>query len=102
MNARQALKAAARHIEDLEYYNSRCKADIKAYNVIIDGLIAGNLNPCDWCDEQPDCAPSNQGKGCREWVLRFDLPDGEKGDEEQHDGETVTEGVSLQGSTGRT
>ena len=104
MNARQAARAAAKHIEDLEHYNAMCKRDIVAYNRIIEGLIAGNLNPCDWCDEQPDCAPSNQGKGCKEWCLKFDLPEEKKGDEEQDDGKGTgaeSEGISVTGSEGR-
>ena len=96
---KQSLRAASKRIEELEDFNRRCSRDIKAYNTVIDGLIAGNLNPCDWCDDQEDCAPSDQGKGCRNWVLKFDLPD--KGDEEKNDGESVTKGVSLEGCTGR-
>ena len=105
MNARQAAKAASIRIEQLEDFNRRCSRDIKAYNKIIDEAIDGTVNFCDWCDEQPDCAPIDQGHGCKNWVLKFDLPDEKKGDDEKNDGtreEAVTEAVSLTGSTGRT
>lgn len=103
MNWRQSAQMAAKKIEELEYYNSLCKRDIKAYNLIIDGMIAGTLNPCDWCNDQEDCAPSDQGKGCKEWMLKFDLP--EKGDDLTDDGEgsgQESESLSIAGADGRT
>ena len=88
---------AARHIEELEHFNRLCSRDIKAYNIIIDGLIAGTLNVCDWCNDQEDCAPSNQGKGCKEWCLKFDLTDKEVGAVVDK-----SEDIPVEGSTGRT
>ena len=95
MNGRQAAKLAAKKIEELENYNARCKADIKAYNTIITGMIAGDINPCEWCEENADCERPIKGKGCSEWWLTFTLPD-VKG-EEQDD----SEGVPFVGSEGR-
>lgn len=93
MNARQAAKAAAKRIEELEHYNAKCKADITAYNHIITGLIAGDLNPCDWCEENADCERPVKGKGCSEWWLTFTFPDVK---EEEDD----SEGVPVVGATG--
>lgn len=81
MNKRQALKAAAQHIEELEDFNRRATADIKAYNQCIDGMIAGK-SPCEWCEENRtgECENENKGgKGCVDWWLRFELGN-EKGD----------------------
>ena len=99
MNARQAAKQAAKHIEELEHYNHLCTRDIKAYNRIVLGLIAGDLNPCDWCNDQEDCAPIDQGKGCKDWFLKFDL-DGKL--EEVKPDDDKSEAVPVTGSTGRT
>ena len=90
MNKRQALKAAAAHIVELEDWNRRATADIKAYNKCIDGMIAGQ-SPCDWCEENRsgECEnPDKGGKGCAEWwLLDLDLV---KGDEANDDGEAVS------------
>ena len=80
MNARQAakaaakaVKAAAKRIEELENYNRRACADIKAYNDCIDGMIAGQ-SPCPWCAEYEECQLNEKdGKGCKEWWLK-DIP----------------------------
>lgn len=74
MNARQAAKAAAKRIEDLEYFNKRASADIKAYNACIDGVIAGQMSFCDWCEEHETCQQPEKkmGTGCENWWLRDD------------------------------
>ena len=95
MNGRQAAKAAAAKIEELEHYNAKCKADITAYNRIIVGLIAGEINPCDWCEENADCKRLVKGKGCSEWWLTFTLPDVKEEDADD------SEGLPLVGSEGR-
>jgi hypothetical protein len=95
MNGRQAAKLAAKKIEELEHYNARSKADITAYNRVVLGLIEGDLNPCDWCEENADCERQIKGKGCSEWWLAYKLPMKE---EEADD----SEGVPLVGSEGRT
>lgn len=95
MNARQALKAATKHIEELEHYNARCKADITAYNRIITGMISGEIDPCDWCEEREECqlAAKNNG-GCTEWWLAYNQPSVK---EESDD----SEAVPITGSDGR-
>lgn len=96
MNGRQAAKLAAKQIEELEHYNARCKADITAYNHIITGLIAGNLNPCEWCEENNECTLNEKGKGCSEWWLGFTHPTVEEVETDDR------EGVSIEGTEGRT
>ena len=97
MNGRQAAKAAAKKIEELEFYNAKCKADITAYNRIITGMIAGELSPCDWCEDQEECERQVKGTGCSEWWLMFNLP------EMKEDATDDSEGVlpaSIQGGEG--
>ena len=111
MNAKQALKAASKHIEELENFNARATADIKAYNKCIDGMIAGK-SPCDWCEDHAtgECdKPEHGGKGCDEWMLMWEH--GEKGDEGNNagtDGEGIPEASdgsgeglkNIEGATG--
>jgi len=69
MNARQAAREAAKHIEKIEDFNRRCTRDIKAYNACIDGMIAGET-PCKWCEEYDECQlEARDGKGCDLWWL---------------------------------
>lgn len=93
MNARQAAKAAAKKIEELEHYNAMAKADIVAYNRVVTGLISGDLDPCEWCEENADCKRPIKGKGCSEWWLAFEHPVEEAKDDD-------SERVPLIGSTG--
>lgn len=81
MNAKQALRAAAKRIEELEHYNRLASADIKTYNEVIDGMIAGR-SPCDWCEDQQECQlqAHADGKGCDMWMLAFP-----KGDDAHED-----------------
>ena len=72
MNGRQAAKKAAKRIAELEDYNRKSKADIKAYNRVITGIIAGE-DPCEWCEEKPEC-DKEKGKGCENWWLAFTHP----------------------------
>lgn len=94
MNGKQAAKLAAKKIEELENYNARCKADIVAYNNIVLGMISGEINICDYCEENADCKRPLKGRGCSEWWLTYELPVKE---EETDD----SEGVPFIGSTGR-
>ena len=73
MNAKQAVRAAAKRIEELEDFNRRCSADIKAYNTCIDSVIAGEKSFCDWCEEFEDCQqPEKKLKtGCENWWLKM-------------------------------
>ena len=70
MNAKQALRAASKHIEELEDWNLRASADIKGYNQCIDGVIAGQCSFCDWCEENAECQRECKGQGCEEWWLK--------------------------------
>ena len=94
MNGRQAAKAAAKKIEELENYNAKSKADITMYNVVIQAMIEGK-SPCEWCEEHEECQHTEKDvKGCSDWWLAFTLPEVK---EDAND----SEGVSLVGSTGR-
>lgn len=89
MNKRQALKAAAETIKDLEaqikalegeikdqeYFNRLSAADIKVYNKVIDGMIAGE-SPCKWCEDHATGECDKMGKGCGEWMLMWDHGEG--------------------------
>ena len=90
MNAKQALKTATKKIEELEDYNRRASADIKAYNKVIDSMIAGG-SPCDWCEDRNECQlqAKADGKGCSEWWLAFDRPDIPEGEEAPNDSERI-------------
>ena len=70
MNAKQALRAAAKHIEELEYLNMKMVQDIKDYNACILDMIAGG-DPCQWCEDLNECQLEAKGKGCGEWMLRY-------------------------------
>jgi hypothetical protein len=83
MNARQAAKAAAKRIEELEYYNTLCKVDIQAYNAVIEGTVDGK-SICEWCEDRDECEkPEKGGKGCHDWMLMFN-----KQQEDDDDAET--------------
>ena len=99
MNARQAAKKAAARIVELEDYNMRCSADIKAYNQCIDGMIAGK-SPCPWCMEYEECQNEGKdGKGCEQWWLK-DI-DFTGGDVDAGKGDGSGDGrVDIQANTG--
>jgi hypothetical protein len=67
MNAKQSLKKATAYIADLEDSNSRYRNDVKAYNAVIDCLIAGG-SACGWCQDKEDC-DRDKTRGCDEWML---------------------------------
>ena len=83
MNARQAAKAAAKQIEELEYMNNCRVQDIKDYNACILDMIAGK-SPCWWCEENrlAECEHKDSwmSAGCHEWWLRYRVPETEGGD----------------------
>ena len=77
MNARQAAKAAAKRIEDLEDFNRRASNDIKALYTCIDSVIAGEKSFCEWCEEFDECnepekvsGPIRGGAGCENFWLK--------------------------------
>ena len=71
MNARQAAKAAAKRIEELEHITLANKWDIQQYNKCIQDMIAGE-SPCLYCEDWNECQlEAKGGKGCPEWILKF-------------------------------
>ena len=72
MNARQAAKAAAERIKEMERVAAINKADIIDYNKCIMDMIAGK-SPCDWCEDMIECQlqAKAEGKGCEDWMLRM-------------------------------
>ena len=72
MNAKQALKLAAKNIEILENYQFKATKDITAYNKCILSMISGG-SPCEWCNDQLECEKLEKtaSKGCDEWMLAF-------------------------------
>jgi len=76
MNAKQSLKAAAKHIENMEHSIRLYVLDVKAYNRVIDCLIAGG-SACRFCEDEEECSREGKGTipGCDEWILRSNLPE---------------------------
>lgn len=85
MNARQAAKAAAARIEEMERVAALNKQDIIQYNKCILDMIAGE-SPCAYCEDWNECQlEEKSGKGCAEWMLRIwkaGEPDGTEGETE--------------------
>ena len=84
MNAKQSLKLASARIIELEDFNKRASAEIKALNACIDSVIAGEKTYCDWCEEAEECQRESKGTGCEEWWMTLNpvLPEeGDKADE---------------------
>ena len=77
MNAKQSLRAVARHLEEATASLMRATQDIKAYNQCIDHMIAGG-SPCDYCEDNPECQLEAKGRGCDMWMLRWG-PEGDDG-----------------------
>ena len=70
MNAKQAAKAAAKKIEELERVNRLYALDVKDYYDCIEGTVDGK-SICDWCADLEECQLKDKGgKGCKEWMLR--------------------------------
>lgn len=71
MNARQAARAAAKRIEEMERVNILMSRDIRGYNTVILKMIEGE-SPCPYCEEFEECQLEARGnKGCSEWWLKF-------------------------------
>ena len=95
MNSKQALKAASKHIENMEYSISRYVIDVKAYNACILAMIKGE-SPCQYCEDHEECQLSaKDGAGCEDWFL-MDIPPVAEEEEEADEGK----GILLTGSTG--
>lgn len=92
MNAKQSLREASKHIEQLEDFNRRASAEIKSLNRAIDSVIAGQMSWCDWCEEKEECQRECKGHGCEEWWLAMNPNDRpELADYLQEGGEAVDE-----------
>ena len=72
MNSRQAAKAAAKHIEELEHIISLNSRDIKLYNETILSMI-NHGSPCEYCNDADECreAGKDLSIGCEDWQLSF-------------------------------
>ena len=100
MNARQAAKAAAKRIEELEYANMMYTIDVKAYNAVIEGTTEGKTI-CEWCewfrDEEHTCNPERRGKqGCKDWGLMFNVQE----ESDDNDGKENTDSGDAAGDRG--
>lgn len=95
MNARQAAKAAAKRIEELEDFNRRSANDIKALYTCIESVIAGEKSYCEWCEDEAECTqPEKKLKdgGCENFWMKLNHGiESAKGD----DGADDTKGISA-------
>jgi hypothetical protein len=74
MNGKQAARAAAKRIEEMEHTIAQYKQDVKDYNAVIEDMISGK-SPCSWCEDVGECIlDANGNVGCTEWMLRFRKP----------------------------
>lgn len=99
MNGRQAAKAAAKRISELEYVVKMQSKDIRSLYAVILDMIAGK-SPCSWCEENrlDECQheDSHGNAGCHEWWLRTKDPEGGEPDAEgKTEGETEQTDGSL-------
>ena len=70
MNGRQAAKAAAARIAEMERVAALNKQDIISYNKCILDMIAGE-SPCLYCEDWQECQlEAKGGRGCAEWMLK--------------------------------
>ena len=69
MNSRQAAKAAAARIQELEFRVAMNILDIRDYNEVIEALIL-QKSPCPWCEDYEECQlEAKKLYGCPEWLL---------------------------------
>ena len=101
MNGRQAARAAAKRIADLEDYNRRAANDIKALYACIDSVIAGEKCYCDWCQEYDECQQPEKKmkKGCENWWMKLNHGiDATKGEDDDGEG-TDSKGILAASGT---
>ena len=72
MNAKQAARAAAKHIEELEHQVRLNVRDIKLYVQCIQHMIQRG-SPCDYCEDRDECLADgkNVDTGCDDWMLKL-------------------------------
>lgn len=88
MNGRQAARAAAKKIEEMNVTLGFNRLDIVDYNKCILHMIGGG-SPCDFCEDIEECQLEEKGKkGCGEWMLRRQITplDVNEGDEDASKG----------------
>ena len=94
MNGRQAARAAAQRIKEMEYIVAMQSKDIKGLYATVLDMIAGK-SPCERCEENrlDECEHASLGSaGCSGWWLRTVEPEG--GEQPDEEGERKTEGVT--------
>ena len=83
MNAKQALRAVSKQLEEQEELIQEqarllnlYKADVKNFYECIEGTVDGK-SICDWCDAYKECQLQDKGgKGCKEWEHIFQQQEG--------------------------
>jgi hypothetical protein len=84
MNAKQALKAASKRIEELEHFNRMSRATVVSLYKALDAVFSGG-NLCELCEDYEECQleAKKQGKGCPEWSHKSidpsEVPEAENG-----------------------
>ena len=84
MNAKQALKAASKRIEELEHFNRMSRATVISLYKALDAIFSGG-NVCELCEDYEECQleAKEQGKGCPDWSPKSidpsEVPEAENG-----------------------
>lgn len=70
MNGRQAARAAAQKIEELEYANKQYAHEIRLFYETVGHMIRHG-SPCDYCEDREACREAGKDLtiGCDEWFL---------------------------------